>query len=96
MCKIDEENKLKELIIENPTLPIVFCCSSDELEDGYLTFYKDFSCDIVTIYEINDEKVFDHIIDVEEYYQDIYESDEDIQKAIEETIQYKAIRVYCK
>lgn len=87
--------ELRELIIENPTLPIVFCCGTDELEDYYLTFYENFSCEIVTIYK-TDERIFDHIIDITEYYQEIYETDEEVEKAIEETVQYKAIRVICK
>lgn len=91
MSKADE---LRKLIQENPDLPLVFCCGTDELEDGYLTFYEDFSCDVVTIYK-TDEKVFDHIIDIEEYYQELYETDEDIQKAIQKTPQYKAIRIIC-
>lgn len=93
--KADEINELRKLIIENPTLPIVFCCSSDELGDYSWTFYKDFSCEIVTIYE-TEERVFDHIIDIEEYYQEIYETEEDVENAIKETTQYKAIRVFCK
>lgn len=104
MSKADEMEKLRKLILENPLLPIVFCCSSDELTDDYsYIFYKDFSCEIATIYE-TDEKVFDHIIDITEYYQDIYdyeditkkEFDKKVQEAVEDTIQYKAIRIYCK
>lgn len=103
MSKADEINELRKLIIENPTMPIVFCCSSDELEDGYMTFYEDFSCEIVTIYQ-TEEKVFDHIVDITEYYEEMY-SDEDlsqekfnkkVQEAVENTPQYKAIRVFCK
>ena len=100
MSKADEKpvEKIKRLILENPTLPIVFCCSTDEILDEYcMTFFEDFSCDIVTIYKI-DEYIFDHIIDIEEYYQDLYEdeTDEEIKERINNTTQYKAIRVYCK
>lgn len=101
--RADEIEKLRRLIIENPSLPIVFCCSSDELTDYSWTFYRDFSCKIVTIYE-TDEKVFDHIIDITEYYQDIYdyedmtkeEFDKKVQEEVENTTQYKAIRIFCK
>ena len=62
-----------------------------------MTFFEDFSCDVVNIYK-TEEMVFDHIIDIEEYYQDIYEdaTDEEIKERINNTTQYKAIRVYCK
>lgn len=100
MIKADEQpiNKMRKLILENPTLPIVFCCSTDELtDDYYMTFFEGFSCDIVTIYK-TDEMIFDHRIDIEEYYQDMYEdaTDEQIEEYINNTVQYKAIRVYCK
>lgn len=89
------KEELRKLINENPELPIVFCCGSDELEEGYLTFYENFNCEIVTIYK-TEEKVFDHIIDITEHYQEIYDTEEEIQQAINETIQYKAIRIVCK
>lgn len=100
MSKANEQplDKIRRLILENPTLPIVFFCSTDEiLDEYYMTVFEDFSCDVVTIYK-TDEMVFDHEIDIEEYYQDIYEdaTDEEIKERINNTTQYKAIRVYCK
>lgn len=88
------EKELEKLMKENPTLPLVFSCSSDELEEGYITFYKNFTCKVVTIYE-TEERVFDNTIDIYEYYEGIYENEDEIVKAIEETVQYKAIMVYC-
>lgn len=99
------QEKLFKLMQENPDLPIVFCCSTDEMDDGYsYMFYNDFSCDLVTIYRTENE-VFDHIIDIEEYYQDLYEDeyedlskeefDKKIKELVDNTFQYKAIRIYC-
>lgn len=97
--------KLFKLMQENPDLPIVFCCSTDEMDDSYSSmFYSDFSCDLVTIYRTED-KVFDHIVDITEYYEDLYEDeyedlskeefDKKIKELVEDTFQYKAIRIYC-
>ena len=102
---MSSRDKLFKLMQENPNLPLVFCCDSDELGEYAWTFYEDFGCDIVTIYK-TEEQIYDHIIDIEEYYQDLYEdeykdlSDKEfnkkIQDLIEHTEQYKAIRIYCK
>ena len=35
------EKKLEKLMKENPELPLVFSCSSDELEEGYY-YYKNY------------------------------------------------------
>ena len=102
---MNNRDKLFKLMQENPDLPIVFCCSSDELDDAYSwMFYRGFSCDIVNIYEIED-RIFDNDIDLEEYYQDLYEDeykdlsneefDKKIKKIVENTPHYKAIRIFC-
>lgn len=103
MSKADEINELRKLIIENPTMPIVFCCSSDELGEYAWTFYEDFSCEVVTIYQ-PEGHVFDHIVDITEYYEEMYDNEDiseeefkkKVQEAVENTPQYKAIRVFCK
>lgn len=87
--------ELRKMMSENPNLPVVFCCGTDELEDYYLTFYENFRCELVRIYK-TDERVFDSIIDVTEYYQEIYETDEEVERAIEATEQYDAILVICR
>lgn len=97
-------DKLFKLMKDNPELPIVFYCSSDELiDDNYRTFYNNFNCEICDIYE-TDEIIFDNKIDITEYYEDLYcdyeglsdkEFDKKIQKLVEKTPHYKAIAVYC-
>ena len=102
---MNSRDELFKLMQENPDLPIVFCCSSDEICDDYCwMFYKEFSCDIVNIYE-TEEQIFDCDIDITEYYQDLYEdeysdlSDEEFNKKIHELVEntphYKAIRIFC-
>lgn len=98
-------DKLFKLMQENPKLPLVFDCSTDELDDSYAyMFYEDFSCDIVTIYKTEDQ-IFDDKDEIREHYEYIYEdeyeglSDEEFDANIEDLIkhteQYKAIRIYC-
>lgn len=99
------EEKLFNLMKEHPDLPIVFCCSSDEVCDEYSwTFYEEFSVDICDIYK-TDDRIFDCNIDITEYYEDLYEdefenlSDEEFNKKIKELVDniphYVAIRVLC-
>ena len=103
---MNSRDKLFKLMQENPDLPLVFNCSTDEMCDDYAyMFYEDFGCDVVTIYK-TDEQIYDDITDIREYYEYIYEdeyeglSDEEfdtkIQDLINHTEQYKAIRIYCK
>ena len=103
---MNNRDKLFKLMQENPDLPIVFSCSTEEMSDDYAyMFYEDFSCDVVTIYK-TDETIYDDEDDIKEYYEYIYEdeyeglSDEEfnanIQDLINNTEHYKAIRIYCK
>lgn len=100
------KEKLFKLMQENPDLPIVFCCSTDEIDDSYSSmFYKDFFCDLVTIYETEEDGIFDHITEITEHYEYLYEDeyedlskeefDKKIKELVEDTFQYKAIRIYC-
>jgi len=102
---MNEKEKLLKLIQDNSNLPIVFECSSDELCDDYCTtFFTNFSCKICDIYETEDY-IYDDVIDVTEYYQNIYadeyenlsneEFDKKIKELVDETPHYKAIRVFC-
>ena len=100
---MNNREKLFKLMQENPELPLVFNCATDEMDDSYsYMFYEDFGCDIVTIYKTN-EQIFDYIVDITEYYEDMYD-DEDlseeefnkkIKQLVDNTEQYKAIRIYC-
>lgn len=101
---MSSREKLLKLMQENPDLPVVFACSSDELGEYCWTFYENFSCEIVDIYK-TEEYIYDDVIDVTEYYQDLYGNDEElsdeewdkkIQELVDETPHYKAIRVFCK
>lgn len=100
-----ERNKLFKLMEENPDLPIVFCCSSDEIDNGYSwMFYESFSADICDIYK-TDDRIFDCNVDITEYYEDLYENEfenlskEEFNKRIKELVDntphYTAIRVFC-
>lgn len=102
---MNNRDKLFKLMQENPDLPIVFSCSTEEMSDDYTyMFYEDFSCDVVTIYK-TDETIYDDEDDIREHYEYIYEeeyeglSDEEfnkkIQELIDETPHCKAIRIYC-
>lgn len=103
---MNEKEKLIKLIQENPELPIVFNCSTDEMDDSYsYMFYENFICDVKTIYKTKDDGVYDHIVDISDYYASMYEaelenlSDEEFDKKIKELVdnteQYKAILVSC-
>ena len=103
---MNNREKLFKLMQENPELPLVFNCSTDELcEDYDYMFYEDFNCNITTIYK-TEEQIYDNEDDIREYYEYIYEdeyedlSDEEfnanIQDLIDHTEQYKALNIYCK
>lgn len=102
---MSNRDKLLKLMQENPDLPVVFACTIEELGECGWTFYKDFSCDVVDIYE-TEEEIYDDEIDVKEYYEYLYSdeyedlSNEEFNKKIQELINeiphYKAIRVFCK
>lgn len=103
---MNNREKLLKLMQENPDLPLVFCCSTDEMDDSYSSmFYRDFSCDLVTIYETEEDGIFDHIIDITEHYEYLYEDeyedlsqeefDKKIKELVDNTPHYQAIRIYC-
>ena len=100
---MSSRDKLFKLMQENPNLPIVFSCSSDEVCDEYCwTFYTDFSCDVCDIYE-TEEQIYDNVTEITEHYQYIYgdddlsdeEWDKKIKQLVDETPHYKAIRIFC-
>ena len=77
---MNEREKLAKLIQENPTLPLVFYVSNEELLDycGY-TIHEKFTCDIKTIYFVEDyygSKVYDDYEEVVEKVQEILADDE--------------------
>ena len=100
-------DKLINLIKENPDLPLVFYVyGSDLLYDFTSTVFEDCNfCRIWTVYFPDDmDRAFDDIIDVTEAYKDIFcdddkykdMSNEEFDKAIQDYIEknvrhYKAI-----
>lgn len=55
---MNEKEKLIKLIQENPTLPLIFTVSNDELLDEYgWTLHENFNCKVETVYFI--ENSFD-------------------------------------
>ena len=77
---MSNRDKLLKLMQENPDLPVVFACTTEELGEWEWTFYEDFSCDVVEIYK-TEEEIYDDEIDVREHYEYLYEDEyEDLSK----------------
>lgn len=90
----NDKEKLIELVKENPSLPLVFMVSNDEIAWDYgSTVYEDFWCDISEVYvldeEYSDDK--DYVIDKyrdllcdDDKFKDL--TDEEYDKAIEKYV----------
>ena len=104
------KNKLLKIIMENPTLPIVFIVDSDSMYDDYsCTLLENYNFYVSTIYKTDDryyddyDEIHDEFRDKlceEEKFKDI-EDDNEYDKAVDEWIDkyiehYEAIviRVY--
>lgn len=104
-CSLNDTTKLRNLILENPDLPLLIFCGEDSWHDEYpyeqtdvgkvgiqeLTFYNDFWMDK----EDYEDRLSDDLCDKEEYM-DL--SDEEynqmIKQKVEETEFVKAIVIY--
>ena len=104
-CSLNDTTKLRNLIIENPDLPLLIFCGEDSWTDEYpyqqadvgkvgiqeLTLYNDWWLDK----EDYEDKLSDYLCNLEEY-KDL--SDEDynkiIKRKVEETEFVKAIVIY--
>ena len=73
---MNKKDELAKFILENPSLPLVFFISGEDILDEYSsTVYEDFSFRKATVYFFG-ERVYDHIIDISEVIADcLYDED---------------------
>ena len=104
-CSLNDTTKLKNLILENPDLPLLIFCGEDSWHDEYpyeqadasegeiqeLTLYDNYWMDR----DDYEEKLIDNLCDEEEYKDMSNEEfDKMITQKVEETEFVKAIVIY--